>query len=98
VGAFAHNNVALLVLHQLEHFGELAHLGLERVLRCIGLGYVDDTVHVEGHLLGGSAPVLVAEAVEVLAVVFGLEGKVAVRGRLLEGLVLADRVRDLFFR
>jgi len=55
-------------------------------------------VHVEGHLLGGSAPVLVAEAVEVLAVVFGLEGKVAVRGRLLEGLVLADRVRDLFFR
>jgi hypothetical protein len=39
--------------------------------------------------------VLVTEAVDVLAVVLGVEGEVAVRDRLVVDFVLADRVGDL---
>lgn len=95
VGSLAHNNVALLVLDHLHHVREFAHLGLERILGRIGLRNVDDTVDVERHFLGGGAPVLVAEAVHVLAVVFGLEGEIAVGYRLFKCLVLADRILDL---
>jgi hypothetical protein len=59
------------------------------------LGDVDNTVHVEGYLLAVRAPVLVAEAVDVLAVVLRVEGVVAVRYVLLEGLILARGIRDL---
>lgn len=38
---------------------------------------------------------LIAEAVEIFAVVLCVEGVVAVGGGLLEDLVLADWVRDL---
>lgn len=68
---------------------------LQRVLRRLGLGDVDDPVDVEGDLLAGRAPVLVAEAVGVFAVVPGLEGVVAVGGGLLVDLVLAVGVGDL---
>jgi hypothetical protein len=40
--------------------------------------------------------VLVAKAVDVFAVVFGLEGEVAVGSGLFEGFVLADGVGDLW--
>lgn len=39
----------------------------------VGLGHVHDAVHVEGDVLAGRRPVLVAEAVEVFAVVVGGE-------------------------
>lgn len=53
---------------------------------------------VEGDLLAGRAPVLVAKAVHVFAVVLGIEGVVAVGGGFLEDLVLTDWVRDLIRR
>lgn len=95
VGALADNDVALLVLNHLEQLGQLAHLDLERVLGGVRLGNVDDAVDVERHLLGRRAPVLVAEAVDVLAVVLGLEREVAVGYRLFENLVLPVGVGDL---
>lgn len=52
-------------------------------------------MHIERHFLAGRAPVLVPEAVEILAVVLGVEGVVAVRGVLLEDLVLANGICDL---
>jgi len=52
-------------------------------------------VHVEGDFLGRSAPVLVAEAVDVLAVVLGVEREVAVGDGLVVDFVLADWVGDL---
>lgn len=50
---------------------------------------------IEGHLLARSTPVVVAEAVYVLAVVLGIEGVIAVGYRLLKDLVLALRICDL---
>ncbi len=49
-------------------------------------------MHVERHLLAAGAPVLVAKAVDVLAVVLGREGEVARGDGLLERLVLAPGV------
>lgn len=70
---------------------------LQRVLGRVRLGNVNDSVDVEGYLLARRAPVLVAEAVDVLAVVLGLKGVVAVRGGLLENFILAVGVGDLLF-
>jgi hypothetical protein len=50
---------------------------LQGVLRRLGLGHVDDAVDVERNLLGVCAPVLVVEAVDVLAVLGGVERVVA---------------------
>jgi hypothetical protein len=61
----------------------------------IRLADIDDAVDVERDLLGVGAPVLVAEAVGVFAVVLGSEGVVAVGDGLLVGLVLAVGVGDL---
>jgi hypothetical protein len=49
----------------------------QRVGRRLQLGHVYDTVDVEGDLLAVCAPVLVAEAVCVFPITFGLEGIVA---------------------
>ena len=95
VGALADDNVALLILYPLEKLRKLANLDLEGILGRVGLGNVNNAVDVEGHLLGGGAPVLVTEAVEVLAVVFGLEGEVAVGDGFLVDFELTDRVCDL---
>jgi len=69
---------------------------VEGVLRSVGLRYIHDTVYVKGNLLGGSTPVLVAEAVDVFAVMLGFEGEVAVGGGLFKDFVLADGVGNLF--
>lgn len=95
MGALTDNNVALLILYPLEKLGKLANLDLEGILGRVGLGNVNNAVNVKGYLLGGGAPVLVTEAVEVLAVVFGLEGEVAVRDGFLVDFELTDRVCDL---
>jgi hypothetical protein len=52
-------------------------LPLQGVLRCLGLGHVDDAVNVERNLLGVCAPVLVVEAIDVLAVLGSVERVVA---------------------
>lgn len=61
----------------------------------VSLANVDNAVDVEGDLLAVGAPVLVSEAVSVLAVVLRVEGEVAVGDTLVKGLVLALGVRDL---
>ena len=70
-------------------------LGLERILVGLVLGDVDNSVDIEGDLLAVGAPVLVAEAVHVFAILLGIEGVVAIGNALLEGLVLAIGSRDL---
>ena len=50
---------------------------------------------VEGDLLGVGAPVLIAEAVDVLSVGLRIKGEVPIGDRLLVRLVLAVRIRDL---
>lgn len=95
VSTLAHDDVALLVLNPLQQLRQLPHLDLERVLRCVRLRHVHDAVHVERYLLGGCAPVLIPEAVNVLSIVFRIEGEIAVRDRLVVDFILAVRVRDL---
>ena len=46
---------------------------LERVLRRLALGDVDDAVYIEANLFRAAAPVIVAETVDVLAVCFCVE-------------------------
>ena len=50
---------------------------------------------IKRNLLAGRTPMLVAEAVDVLAVVSRVKGVVAVRSRLFKDLVLALGVGDL---
>lgn len=68
---------------------------LQGILWRVRFGDVDNAVDVEGDLLAGRAPVLVAKAVEIFTVVLGIEGVVAVGGGLLKDFVLADWVCDL---
>lgn len=68
---------------------------LERVLRRLVLGHVDDAVHVEADLLCVCAPVLVVEAVGVLSVFGGGEGVVARGDAALVDLVGARGGFDL---
>lgn len=51
-------------------------------------------MNVERHFLAVSAPMLIAEAVEISAIVLCVEGVVAIGHIFLEGLVLAERVGD----
>ena len=95
VGALAHDNVRLLVLDLGQQVGHFARLSLEGVLGRVILRHVHYAVDVERHLLAGRAPVLVAEAVDELAVLVGGKGEVAVGGGLLQGLILARGVCDL---
>lgn len=68
---------------------------LEGILWRVRFRNVDNAVHVEGDLLARRAPVLISKAVEVFAVVLGVEGVIAVGGGLLEDFVLPDWVCDL---
>ena len=68
---------------------------LQRILCRVRLGDIDDSVDIEGNLFAGRAPVLIAEAVDVFAVVLGHEGVVTVGSRILEDLVLAAWIGDL---
>lgn len=91
----AHHNVALFIFHLRHQLAHLAHFLLQRVLRGLGLGYVDDAVHVEGDFLGVGAPVLVVEAVGVFAVFGGGEGVVAAGDAAFVDLVAAGGGLDL---
>ena len=75
--ALAHNNITLLVFHLIQQLAQRTHLLLQRVLRRLGLGHVDDAVDVEGDVLRGGRPLLVAEAVDEFAVQRGVEAVVA---------------------
>jgi hypothetical protein len=68
---------------------------LQRVLRCLGLRYVDDAVHVEADFLCVRAPVLVVEAICVFAVLGRREGVVAGRDAALVDLVASGGSLDL---
>ena len=46
---------------------------LQRITWRLAFGYVDDTVDIERNLLARGGPLLVAEAVDVLAVVGSIE-------------------------
>ncbi len=70
--------------------------GIQRIRLVLGFADVDDTVDVERDFLAVGAPVLVAEAVGVFAVVLGVEAVVAAGYRLLVDFVLANGVCDLF--
>jgi hypothetical protein len=70
-------------------------LSLQRVLVSLVLSNVDNTVDIERNLLAIRAPVLIAKAVSEFAIVLRVKRVVAVRDTLLEGLVLANGVRDL---
>jgi hypothetical protein len=59
------------------------------------LAHVDDSVDVEGDLLGVGTPVLISEAVYVFAIMLSRERIIAVRDTLLVCLVLTSRVGDL---
>lgn len=67
------DNVALLFLDLAEQLGECADLALERILRRLAFGHVDDTMHVENDFLAVRTPRLIAEAVDVLAISAGSE-------------------------
>lgn len=68
---------------------------LERVLRRLALGDVDDAVDIEADLLGVGGPVLVAEAIGKCAVAGGVEGVVAGADGGLVDLVRAAGLLDL---
>jgi hypothetical protein len=59
------------------------------------LAHVDNSMDVEGNLLGVGAPMLVTEAVDVFAIMLGSEGVVTVGDTLLVRLVLTRRIGDL---
>lgn len=70
--------------------------GLEGIDGVFAFADVDYAVDVERDLLAVGAPVLVAEAVGVFAVMEGGIGVVAVGDGALVDFVLAARVGDLF--
>ena len=69
---------------------------IQRVARRVRLGHIYDTVDVEGDLLAVCAPVLVAEAVCVFPITFGLEGMVAGGDGFRVVLVVVAGVLDLW--
>lgn len=71
-------------------------LALKRIGRNIILADVDNSVDVEGNLLGVGAPALVSKAICVLSVALGGERVVAIGNCLFVGLVLALGIADLF--
>lgn len=95
MGALADNDVGLLILDLGEQLGQLLDLDLQRILWAVGFRDIDDTVDVEGDLLAVGTPVLITEAVGVLAVVLGLEGEIAVGDGLFVYFVLGNWVGDL---
>lgn len=95
MGAFADDNVALLVLDLGQQFGKGADFLLEGILWGLALGDVDDAVDVEADLFCVGGPVLVAEAVGVAAVHGCGEGVVAGADGAFVDLVGIGRVLDL---
>lgn len=59
------------------------------------LAHVDNSVDVEGDLLGVGSPGLVTKTVNIFSIVLGCERVVAVGDTLLVCLVLTSRVGDL---
>ncbi len=68
---------------------------LQRITRCLRLWHIYYPMHIERNLLARSRPMLVAEAVDVFAVVFGFEAMVAGGDGAFVNLVAACGVLDL---
>lgn len=68
---------------------------LEGILRHLVFGHVDNSVDVEGDLLGVRGPTLVAEAVVIFAVRLCGEGVVVGGNGLLEVLAVSQGILDL---
>jgi hypothetical protein len=68
---------------------------LERILRHLVFRHVDNSVDIEGDLLGVRGPALVAEAVVVFAVRLCGEGVVVGSNGLLEVLAVSQGILDL---
>lgn len=71
-------------------------LFLDGVTGHVALIDVNHTVNVERNLLAVGTPVLVAEAVRVLAILLGCEGVVAGRHGLVVELITVRGVDDLY--
>jgi len=63
--------------------------------RHVALANEDDAMNIKRHLFRVGAPMFVAETVCVLSVRLGRKGKVPVRNRLVESLILAYGICDL---
>ena len=68
---------------------------VQGVGRSLALWHIDDSVDVERDLLRGRGPVLVAEAVNVLSVDFGVKRMVAIGHATVVVLVVSVGVLDL---
>lgn len=95
VDALTNDNVALLVFHGLDVFRQLSYLGLQGSGHNVVLAHVDDTVHVERHVLGAGGRELVGEAVLVSAGALDLDRHVAVCHARKRGSLNAAGVGDL---
>ena len=88
------HNILILSLFNRLFFPALT-FDLERILRHLVFGHVDNSVDIEGDLLGVRGPALVAEAVVVLAVRLCGEGVVVGGNGLLEVLAVSQGILDL---
>lgn len=68
---------------------------LKGILGHLRLGHVDDSVDVEGDLLGVGGPALIAKAVDVFSVGVGIEGVVLGGDGLFVVLTVVQGVLDL---
>jgi len=68
----------------------------QRIGRYLRLRHIDDAMDIKRDFLGRRAPMVVAEAVEVFAVVLGIEGVVARRDAAFVDLVGIVGVLDLW--
>lgn len=68
----------------------------QRIGRYLRLRYIDDAMNIKRDFLSRRAPMVVAEAVEVFAVVLGVEGVVARRDAAFVDLVGIVGVLDLW--
>lgn len=87
MGSLSNNNVALFVSHLLHNLVELGNLLIQSVVGQLVEINDNDTMHVEGHILGTNAGELIGEAVLVSA--GDLDGHLDVSVR---NLVLLDNL------
>ena len=67
----------------------------QRITRCFRLRHIYDAMHIERNLLTRCRPVLITEAVDVFAVVFGLKAVIAGGDGELVDFVAVRRILDL---
>lgn len=88
------HNILILFLSSRLFFPTLT-FDLEGILRHLVFGHVDNSVDIEGDLLGVRGPALVTEAVVVFAVRLCGEGVVIGSNSLLEVLAVSQGILDL---